>query len=54
MTISGQKQLSRCPTGERAATVERMVLTTRDPQGGDDSLYGILFGGSYRLFCKGR
>ena len=27
MTISGQKQLSPCPTGERAATVHRMVLT---------------------------
>ena len=27
MTISGQKQLSPCPIGERAATVERMVLT---------------------------
>ena len=27
MTISGQKQLSPCPKGERAATVERMVLT---------------------------
>ena len=27
MTIPGQKQLSPCPTGERAATVERMVLT---------------------------
>ena len=27
MTISGQKQLSPCPTGERAATVEKMVLT---------------------------
>ena len=25
--ISGQKQLSPCPTGERASTVERMVLT---------------------------
>ena len=25
--ISGQKQLRSCPTGERAATVERMVLT---------------------------
>ena len=28
MTISGQKQLSPCPTGERAAAVERMVLTS--------------------------
>ena len=27
MKISGQKQLSPCPTGERAATVESMVLT---------------------------
>ena len=27
MTISGQKQLSPCPIGERAATVGRMVLT---------------------------
>ena len=27
MTISGQKQLSPCPTGERAATLERMVLS---------------------------
>ena len=27
MTISVQKQLSPCPTGERAATLERMVLT---------------------------
>ena len=26
MTISGQKQLSPCPIGERAATVEKMVL----------------------------
>ena len=25
--ISGQKQLSSCPTGERAATVEKMLLT---------------------------
>ena len=27
LTISGQKQLSPCPIGERAATVEKMVLT---------------------------
>ena len=44
MTISGQKQLSPWPIGERAATVERMVL--QDPRGSDDSPYETLCGGS--------
>ena len=45
MTISGQKQLRPCPIGERAATVERMVLTKF--RRSDDSPYGSLCGGSY-------
>ena len=31
MTISGQKKLNPCPSGERAATLEKMVLT-RSPK----------------------
>ena len=38
MMIPGQKQLSPCPTGERAATVERWC--SHDPQGSDESLCG--------------
>ena len=45
MTISGQKQLSRWPIGERAATVERMVPTrssTKRRQSLRNSLRGKL------------
>ena len=51
MTISGPEQLSPCPTGERVATVERMVLTRSS--GKQRQPYKTLCGRSYCLSSQG-